>query len=231
MIWGYESILTIVLAVLALLITVGAQININFTYDKYKRVKTKKGYTGQEVARKILDANGLKDVYVVEVRGKLTDHYDPSRKVVRLSPDIYNGDSIASASVAAHECGHAIQDDTGYKFMKIRAFLVPIVNFISYLGYFSLIISIIAGATGYIKLCLLVLVATLVFQLVTLPVEFDASKRAGVQLVKLNLLNKNELSESKKVLTSAALTYVAALASTVLDILRLLIMLAERDDR
>ena len=231
MIWGYESILTIVLAVLALLITVGAQININFTYDKYKRVKTKKGYTGQEVARKILDANGLKDVYVVEVRGKLTDHYDPSRKVVRLSPDIYNGDSIASASVAAHECGHAIQDDTGYKFMKIRAFLVPIVNFISYLGYFSLIISIIAGATGYIKLCLLVLVATLVFQLVTLPVEFDASKRAGVQLAKLNLLNKNELSESKKVLTSAALTYVAALASTVLDILRLLIMLAERDDR
>lgn len=230
MIWGYESILTLLLTGIALVVTLFAQININVTYGKYKKVKNKNGYTGQEVARKILDENGLEDIYVVEVKGELTDHYDPTRKVVRLSSDIFHGTSIASSAVAAHECGHAIQDKVGYSFMKIRSFLVPVVNFISYLGYFSLIISIIGGITGYIKLSLLVLVATLVFQLVTLPVEFDASKRAGEQLKKLNLLENDELDKSKKVLTSAALTYVAALASTVLNILRLLIMLADRDD-
>ena len=229
MIWGYESALTIILAVIAFLVTVGAQININFTYDKYRKVRNKKGYTGQEVARKILDANGLKDIYVVEVKGKLTDHYDPSRKVVRLSSDIFNGDSIASASVAAHECGHAIQDDTGYKFMKIRSFLVPVVNFISYLGYFSLIISIIAGATGYIKLCLLILVATLVFQLVTLPVEFNASARAKDQLEICGIVSNKEKSGVKQVLSAAAFTYVAGFIAEALQILRLVLISRNRD--
>lgn len=230
MTWGYENSLTIILAFVAFIITMVAQINININYSKYQKRKNKKGYTGQEIARKILDANGLKDVYVVETRGTLTDHYDPTRKVIRLSSNIYNGQTIASASVAAHECGHAIQDKVGYTFMKIRSFLVPIVNFISYLGYFSLIISIFAGVTGYIKLCILILVATLIFQLVTLPVEFDASKRGLSELQKLNLIESDEVGSARKMLWSAALTYVASLASTILNILRLLIMLKDNDD-
>ena len=230
MTWGYENSLTIILAFVAFIITMVAQINININYSKYQKRKNKKGYTGQEIARKILDANGLKDVYVVETRGTLTDHYDPTRKVIRLSSNIYNGQTIASASVAAHECGHAIQDKVGYTFMKIRSFLVPIVNFISYLGYFSLIISIFAGVTGYIKLCILILVATLIFQLVTLPVEFDASKRGLSELQKLNLIESDEVGSARKMLWSAALTYVASLASTILNVLRLLIMLKDNDD-
>lgn len=230
MTWGYENSLTIILAFVAFIITMVAQINININYSKYQKRKNKKGYTGQEIARKILDDNGLEDVYVVETRGTLTDHYDPTRKVIRLSSNIYNGQTIASASVAAHECGHAIQDKVGYTFMKIRSFLVPIVNFISYLGYFSLIISIFAGVTGYIKLCILILVATLIFQLVTLPVEFDASKRGLSELQKLNLIESDEAESARKMLWSAALTYVASLASTILNVLRLLIMLKDNDD-
>lgn len=230
MTWGYENSLTIILAFVAFIITMVAQINININYSKYQKRKNKKGYTGQEIARKILDANGLEDVYVVETRGTLTDHYDPTRKVIRLSSNIYNGQTIASASVAAHECGHAIQDKVGHTFMKIRSFLVPIVNFISYLGYFSLIISIFAGVTGYIKLCILILVATLIFQLVTLPVEFDASKRGLSELQKLNLIESDEAESARKMLWSAALTYVASLASTILNVLRLLIMLKDNDD-
>ena len=230
MTWGYENSLTIILAFVAFIITMVAQINININYSKYQKRKNKKGYTGQEIARKILDANGLEDVYVVETRGTLTDQYDPTRKVIRLSSNIYNGQTIASASVAAHECGHAIQDKVGYTFMKIRSFLVPIVNFISYLGYFSLIISIFAGVTGYIKLCILILVATLIFQLVTLPVEFDASKRGLSELQKLNLIESDEAESARKMLWSAALTYVASLASTILNVLRLLIMLKDNDD-
>ncbi len=228
--WGYETIITVILSVIALVITLGAQFNISATYGKYKKKNNKKGYTGQEAARKILDENGLEDIYVVEVKGELTDHYDPSRKVIRLSSDIFHGTTIAAVSVAAHECGHTIQDKVGYTFMRIRSFLVPVVNIISYLGYFALIVSIFAGITGYIKISIFILIATLVFQLVTLPVEFDASKRALVELEKLGLIETDEVSHSKKMLGAAALTYVAGLASTVLNILRLLLMLRSRDD-
>lgn len=228
--WGYETILTVVLSVVAFIIVIWAQANINSNYGKYKKKSNTKGLSGQEVARQILDANGLNDVYVVEVKGDLSDHYDPSRKVVRLSKDIFHGTSIAAISVAAHECGHAIQDKVGYTFMKIRSFLVPIVNIVSYLGYFGLIVSIFAGITGYIKLSILVLLATLVFQLVTLPVEFDASKRAGEQLLKLGIVDSSENIHCMKMLKAAALTYVASLASTLLNLLRLVLMLMSRSD-
>src|SRR5574344_2673133 len=135
----------LILLLLMLIIPLIAQINVTSAYSKYKAQKSESGLTGQEVARKILDKNGLEDVYVVEVKGNLTDHYDPSRKVVRLSTDIFHGESIASIAVAAHECGHAIQDKEKYTPMKIRSFLVPFVNLINYLGYFSLIIGIFAG--------------------------------------------------------------------------------------
>ena len=228
--WGYETIITVILSVIAVIVVTWAQTNINLAYRKYKKRNTTKGLSGQEVARKILDANGLDDIYVVETKGDLSDHYDPSRKVVRLSKDIFHGTSIASVSVAAHECGHAIQDKDGYTFMKIRSFLVPIVNIVSYLGYFGLIISIFAGITGYIKLSILVLLATLLFQLVTLPVEFDASKRAGEQLEKLGLVEPSEKTQCMEMLKAAVLTYVASLASTLLNLLRLVLMLASRND-
>lgn len=228
--WGYETIFTVILSVVAVIVVIWAQANINSTYSKYKKKNIIKGLSGQEVARKILDANGLNDIYVVEVKGDLSDHYDPSRKVVRLSKDIFHGTSIASISVAAHECGHAIQDKEGYTFMKIRSFLVPIVNIVSYLGYFGLIVSIFAGITGYIKLSILVLLATLLFQLVTLPVEFDASRRAGAELEKLGLVESSEKTHCMKMLKAAALTYVASLASTLLNLLRLVLMLASRSD-
>ena len=228
--WGYETLLTVILSVIAVIVVLCAQANINSTYGKFKKRNNNKGTSGQEAARKILDANGLSDIYVVETKGDLSDHYDPSRKVVRLSKDIFHGTSIAAISVAAHECGHAIQDKEGYVFMKIRSMLVPIVNIVSYLGYFGLIISIFAGITGYIKLSILVLLATLIFQLVTLPVEFDASKRAGIQLEKLGIVDNFEKDSCMKMLNAAALTYVASLASTLLNLLRLVLMLASRND-
>ncbi len=218
------------LAILAFIIVLWAQININSNYKKYKEIKVKKGLSGQEVARKILDANGLENIHIVETQGELTDHYDPKRKVVRLSHTIFHEDSISSVGVAAHECGHAIQDKEGYTFMRIRSALVPFVNFVSYLGYFGLLVSIIGGLTGYLKISILVLLATILFQLVTLPVEFDASKRAKEQLIKLGLIDSDEHEQVTKVLSAAAMTYVAGLISNLLQLLRLVILLNGRDD-
>lgn len=228
--FGLDNLLTYGLLILAFIVVVAAQAKITSAYNKFKRVKSKGNLSGQEVARRILDENGLKDIYIVEVRGELTDHYDPSRKVVRLSHEVFHGTSIASLSVAAHECGHAIQDKVGYTMMRIRSALVPLVNFVTYLGYFGLIVSIFAGITGYIKLSILLLCATLLFQLVTLPVELDASKRALAQLKKLSLVDEEEQDSSKQMLQAAALTYVAALASTILNLLRLIIILDNRDN-
>ena len=230
MYYGLESGITMILFLVALVITIYAQFKINSSYSKYKKVKAKQKLTGCDVARQILDKNGLSKVYVVATSGELTDHYDPTRKVVKLSQDIYNGNTIAAISVAAHECGHAIQDKENYTFMRIRASLVPIVNLVSYLGYFGLIVSLFGGITGYLKLSLLTLVATCVFQLVTLPVEFDASKRALKELDTLGLINHDEQKGVKKMLGAAAFTYVASLLSTLLNILRIVIMLGNRDE-
>ena len=218
------------LFILGIIIVLWAQFNINSNYKKYSQVKVKTGLSGQEVARKILDANGLQNIYIVETQGELTDHYDPKRKVIRLSHTIFHKDSISSVGVAAHECGHAIQDKEGYSFMRIRSALVPFVNLVSYLGYFGLIISLFAGLTGYLKISILVLLVTILFQLVTLPVEFDASKRAKEQLVQLGIIDSSEHEQVSKVLTAAALTYVAGLISNLLQLLRLVILLSNRDD-
>ena len=217
------------LGILGFIIVIWAQINVTGNYKKYLKYSVKTKRTGQEVARKILDANGLKDVYVVETKGELTDHYDPSRKVVRLSTSIFHEDSISSVGVAAHECGHAIQDKEGYSFMRIRSALVPFVNLVTYLGYFGLFISIFAGLTGYLKISILVLAVTILFQLVTLPVEFDASKRAKEQLITLGLIDDTEHEQVSRVLFAAALTYVAGLISNLLQLLRLVLLLNDRD--
>ncbi len=219
-----------ILLILALLVTSLAQIYINSSYNKTKRIKNRAGLTGGEIARKILDKNGLSNVKVEEVNGVLADHYDPRIKTVRLSSDIYRNTSIASASVAAHECGHAIQDKEGYFFLKLRNSIVPIVNFASYAGYFAILIGVIASSLKIIWLGIIAEIIILVFQLITLPVEFDASSRALKQLEKHNILEKIEISTSRKMLTAAALTYVASVTATILEILRLLIAVGGRDD-
>lgn len=219
-----------ILLVLSLLVTLAAQIYINSSYKKTKRIKNRAGITGAQTARKILDENGLSNVKVEEVRGVLGDHYDPRTKTVRLSSDIYRNTSIASASVAAHETGHAIQDKEGYFFLKLRNSIVPLVNFASYAGYFAILIGVIASSLKIIWIGIIAEIVILVFQLITLPVEFDASKRALKQLEKQKILEKIEISTSKKMLTAAALTYVASVTTTILEILRLLIAVGGRDD-
>lgn len=215
---------------LGMIITVMAQIFVSSSYSKYKKVNNKNGLTGFEVARKILDENGLKDIHIVEIQGNLTDHYDPTRKVVRLSSDIFNGSSIASTSVAAHECGHAIQDKDNYTFMRIRSKMVPFVNLSSKLGYLAITIGIIFSLFDLAIFGIVLLLAILAFQLVTLPVEFDASNRAAEQIKKLKLLDETEKGKSKSMLNAAAFTYVASLVTTLLEILRLFLIANSRRD-
>ncbi len=212
------------LLIIGFLITLIAQIKVTSSYSKYKQIENKKRISGFEVARKILDSFGLEDIHVVEVNGNLTDHYDPSNKVVRLSTDVFHGESIASLAVAAHECGHALQDKDNYNYMIIRSKLVPVVNFVTKMGYFVTIIGIIAGLFDIIVCGIVVLGVTLLFQLVTLPVEFNASKRAKGIIDNLNLADKEEQNGVSKMLSAAAFTYVASVLNTIFQILRLLII-------
>ena len=227
--YGYDP--TYILVVIGFLITLIAQIFVNSSYKKYKKVNVKSGLKGFEVARKMLDSNGLTNVKIEEVKGELTDHYDPTSKVVRLSTDIYHGSTIASSSVAAHECGHAIQDKEGYFFLRLRANLVPIVNISSKLGYFAILIGLIFGFLNLAWIGIFLELAILLFQLITLPVEFNASKRANEFLNKEALIEKTEQDGSKSMLNAAAMTYVASVISTILEIFRLILIVASRDDR
>lgn len=215
---------------LGLIITIVAQIFVSSSYSKYKKIRNDNGLTGFEVARKILDENGLQNIHIVEIKGNLTDHYDPTRKVVRLSTEIFNGTSIASTSVAAHECGHAIQDKDNYNFMRIRSKLVPFVNLSSKLGYIAIFIGFLFSLLDLAIFGIVLLLAMLLFELVTLPVEFDASNRAARQIEKLKLLKGEEKEQSKTMLRAAAFTYVAALVTTLLEILRLFLLVTNRRD-
>ena len=228
MIYGYDS--TYVLVLIGFIITLVAQFFVNSSYNKYKKINTKSGLQGFEVARRILDSNGLTNIDIVETKGELTDHYDPERKVVRLSSDIYHGATIASSSVAAHECGHAVQDKEGYFFLRLRANLVPIVNISTKVGYISLMIGLIFGALKLAWLGIFLELGILLFQLITLPVEFDASKRAAEFLKKETLIEAKEQSGSKKMLNAAAMTYVASVVSALLEVLRLVLIVSNRDD-
>lgn len=216
------------LIILAFSITFISQIIVSSSYSKYKKKLNNKDQNGYDIARKILDKNGLEDIMILETKGNLTDHYDPTKKVIKLSTDIYHGSSIASVSVAAHECGHAIQDKDNYKPMRIRSKLVPTVNICTRIGYLAILIGIIFSYT-LIELGIILLLSMLVFQLITLPVEFNASKRALIQLEDLNLIDKEEKKSTQKMLSAAAFTYVAALLSTLLEILRYVLIFADRD--
>lgn len=218
------------LVVLGALITIVAQIFINTRYNKFKNIKTSKGLSGVEVARLILDKNGLQEVYVTETKGVLSDHYDPARKVVRLSSEVFHSTSIASVAVAAHECGHAIQNKEGYFFIKLRSFLVPFVNFSSILGYIAIMIGLLLSWLDLAWLGIGLLLMILLFQLVTLPTELDASKRALQFLEEEQILTSSELDGGKSMLRAAAFTYVASLASTLLEILHLVMIVSGRDD-
>ena len=215
--------------IVTVLITLIAQAFVSSSYSKYKKVKNKKGVTGAEVAREILAKNGLDNIYVVEVAGNLTDHYDPSRKTVRLSKDIYNGTSVAAIAVASHECGHAIQDKENYTFLKIRAALVPLVNFSSVAGYIAILIGILFSSLQLFWIGIVLEAVILVFQLVTLPVEFNASNRALKKIEEYDLVDLEELTGAKKMLRAAAFTYVASAATALLQILRLILIARDRD--
>lgn len=219
----------IVLYILVLILPTIATININMVYSKFKSEKNKKKLSGFEVARKILDENGLQNMYIVEVHGTMTDHYDPTQKVVRLSTDVFHGETLAAVAVAAHECGHAIQDKEEYGFMKFRSFLCPMINFATYIAYVIFFISIFLQMFDLLMLAIVLVFLSLVFQVVTLPVEFDASARAIKEIEKYGLIDNSEKEGVEKVLKAAALTYVAAVLSSILNLVRLLMEYTRRD--
>lgn len=219
-----------ILVGLAFIITISAQIYIDSSYRKIKKIASSAGMTGKEVARTILDKNGLDNVNIEEVGTTLGDHYDPASKTVRLSPEVYQKASIASASIAAHECGHAIQDKNGYLFLRIRHSLIPLVNFSSYAGYLAILIGCLFSSLDLIWIGIILEIVILVFQLITLPVEFNASSRALKELEKEKILEKKEIKKARQMLTAAALTYVASAAAAILEILRLILMFGRRND-
>lgn len=220
----------LIICILILIIPGIAQIFISINYNKYKGILNNKKISGQEVARKLLDSNNLEYIYVVATNGNLTDHYDSSRKVIRLSKDIYNNESIASVAVAAHECGHAIQDKDGYFFIRLRSFIYPIVRIGTMTSYVIIFLGAIFEAINIIYLGIALVGLGLLFQLVTLPVEFDASKRALEEIKKLDLVSEDELLGAKRMLTSAAFTYVAGVLSSILELLRLILIFSDRKD-
>ena len=216
--WGFDP--TMVVLIPAILLTIYAQFKVSSTTNKYLRVNTRRGYTGEQTARRVLDSNGLYDVKIEMVRGHLSDHYDPRRKAVRLSEDVYYGTSITSVAVAAHECGHAIQHAKGYAPLQIRSSLVPVVNFASSISWFLI----------FLGIGILLFSASVLFQIITLPVEFNASSRAIVQLGNLGIIDESESRQSRRVLSAAALTYVAAALVSILQLLRLLLIAQRRND-
>ena len=211
-----------------LIIPLIAEIGIKMNYGKYSKVKNANKMTGAEVAREILKKNGLEDVYVVETSGILTDHYDPSRKTVRLSRAIYSGDTIAATSIAAHECGHAIQDKEGYLFLKIRSLIFPVVNIATSVSYIIILIGFFLQAMDLVYLGIGFTALGLLFQIVTLPVEFNASERAKKEIDVMNLASKDEQRGIKKMLHSAAMTYVAGVLASALQIIRLILVANSR---
>ncbi len=207
-----------------ILIPLWAQMKVKGAYRKYSQVSASSGMTGAQVARTILDNNGLYNVRVEETHGVLSDHYDPRSKTVRLSTGNYHGVSVAGAAVAAHEVGHAIQDAQDYAFLRFRHALVPVANLGSNLSWILILIGIFAQISGFLLLGIVCMAAAVLFQIVTLPVEFNASSRAMDEIVAAGVIRNDEERETRKVLNAAALTYVAAALVAVLELVRLLLI-------
>ena len=222
---------TMMILIPAILFTMYAQFKVSSTTNRFFRIKSRSGYNGQQTAERILAANGIRDVRIVPIRGTLTDHYDPRRKVLRLSEEVYYGTSITSIAVAAHECGHALQHAYGYAPLTIRGAIVPVVNFASSLSWILIFVGLFfSGNNTMLQLGILMFSATVIFQLITLPVEFNASSRALVQLQDLGIVDSGEARDSRKVLSAAAMTYVAAALTAILQLARLLLIANNRDD-
>ena len=221
-VWAYGCI------IVAFLIVTLAQVILRIVYAKYKKVDSNSGLTGADVAKKILQANDINDVKIVSISGELTDNFNNSNRTVSLSEDIFSGTSIASLSVAAHECGHVIQYKVGYKPIKLRNKMVNIVNFGNTIGYLIMGIGLLASVTDLFILGIILISLSLVFQLVTLPCEFNASKRANKELLRLGLIDSDESRGVKSMLKAAAFTYVAGLFNSLLQILRLVFMFNNR---
>ncbi|MDO4545667.1 MAG: zinc metallopeptidase [Bacillota bacterium] len=222
---------TIIILIPAIVFAMYAQTKVKSAYSRYLKVSNRRGITGRQAARKILDANGLQHVPIELVAGSLTDHYDPKKDVMRLSNDVYNGSSIASVSIAAHESGHAIQDGTAYGFLKFRNAIAPVVSIVSTASWPLLLIGLFVIWQGnfttgnfLFNLGIIFFAGVVLFHTVTLPVELNASKRAIGQLIELNIIDETESKGAKKVLSAAAMTYVAALATAVANLVRILLI-------
>lgn len=219
----------LIIFLLMLIIPVYASIKVNLSYKKYVKIDNEKKLTGFDVARRILDENNLGEIYVVETKGTMSDHYDPIRKTVRLSTDVYHGTSISSLAIAAHECGHAIQDKEGYTWFKIRSMIFPIINIGQKIAYVVMIIGLFLSYMNYVYAAIGFTFLGLLFELVTLPVEFDASKRAKSIVLSDGMISDSEKSGVDAVLNSTAFTYVAAVISSMLEMIYLLMQLNDRD--
>ena len=214
----------IIYFIIILLLPLYAQFKVKRTYKKFSQVPARKGMTGAQVARMILDQHGLADVRVVPTQGYLADHYNPATKTVALSEDNYYNSSIAGTAVAAHEVGHAIQHAEAYSMLTLRSKLVPVANISSNISWIFVLIGIFASSSGALLLGIVLLLAGVIFQVVTLPVEFDASKRAMNEVVALGIIGNDEEPAARKVLNAAAMTYVAAAAVAVMELLRLVLI-------
>jgi Zn-dependent membrane protease YugP len=219
--------LLLILAVI--IVPLIAQIGIKINYSKYSKVENGMHMKGEEVARKILDMNGLRNVRINMVGGTLSDYYDPRVKTVNLSPEIFAERSISSAAVAAHECGHAIQDKEAYSFLRFRSAMVPVVNLTSRICTILIFLGFILEFANLFYLGILLMSVGLLFQLITLPVEFNASARAKKQLNENGIITKKDKSGIEKVLRAAALTYVANFLAVALQILRLVLLSNRRN--
>ena len=225
--YGFYYDPTYVMVLIGVVICMLASANVNRTFQKYSRIRSHSGMTGREAAERLLHANGIYDVTVQRVAGNLTDHYDPRNKTLNLSDSTYASTSVAAIGVAAHECGHAVQHANGYAPLKIRGSLVPVANFGSTLAWPLILIGFLIQGNAsvlLINLGILLFSAAVLFQIVTLPVEFNASSRALKALEKNGILYTEEVADTRKVLRAAALTYVASAASAILQLLRLILI-------
>ena len=227
--YGYYFDPTYFLLIIGMLLSMAASARVKSTFAIYSRVRSASGLTGAEAARRILRMAGITGVTVVPISGSLTDHYDPRNKQLALSQDVYDRTSVAAIGVAAHECGHAIQDAQNYVPLNLRSAIVPVANIGSTLSWPLFLAGLILSIRPLLTLGILLFSFAVFFQLVTLPVEFNASSRALKMLGSSGMLGTDEVKGAKKVLTAAALTYVAALASSILQLLRLIILAGGRD--
>jgi hypothetical protein len=219
---------TYVLVIIGMIISMIASANVSGSFRKYSKIQNQRGIRSEQAAEMILKNAGIYDVSIQRISGNLTDHYDPSAKVLRLSDSVYGSTSVSAVGVAAHECGHAIQHANGYVPLSIRTAIVPVVNFASRLSMPLILLGLILGYTGIAQIGVILFAAVLVFQVVTLPVEFNASHRALKILNSSNILYGKENTAAKRVLRAAALTYVASVLSTALQMFRLILLTNRR---